>query len=144
MQITQIPNGLWQVADCHNNIIAHFTTEEDAKLFLAIKSVIQNTESAQKAYYNEPIIKNLARATSLLQALIEEAVEALQELPYRKHWVKQQCIQNIDEKAYHKELCDIQLFLWAIVVWSGLKLPDFVQLVRDKQIYNAKRQDHKN
>lgn len=135
----------WQVINKHNNCIANFKSKDDAVLFIGTKSLAKNAKLAQANYYDdEPIAENQARAIDLLHALTEEAIEALRELPSRKAWTTDRNINMpINYDNYFNELCDIQLFLLAIVLWSGLSLSEFLQLSLNKQKINAERADHK-
>lgn len=145
MQIKQTFDG-WQVLNATERCIALFENKQDAELFVATRNMIQKANKAQYAYYdNEPIERNMPRATALLHAMIEEAIEALQEIPNRKHWQKYSYRNRpIDYDAYFNELADIQIFLLAIVLWSGMPLNTFyTQLVTDKLSYNEYRQDHR-
>jgi len=134
-----------KVYNAQGKVIACFAHSEDYKAFKLAKQITNlecSAMQAQEAYYAEPITKNMPRATALLHALTEEAIEALREIPTRKQWANKQTIKPINYEAYFEELADIQLFLLAIVLWSGMDLQAFLSIVLNKQQHNKSRQDH--
>jgi len=130
------------VVDEYEFVFAEFAYRKDAEQYIAFKLFEQRAKEAQQKYYGEPLKLNIIRITQLLYALIEEAVEALREIPTRKAWANKLDTKPINWDLFYEELADVFLFLVAIILWSDISLTEFVLKVLKKQEYNANRKDH--
>lgn len=130
------------VQNKQNEVLARFVSQADAELFMQAKLLCENSERAQQAYYAEAQALKPERLIQLLYALIEEAVEALRELPSRKSWAKNKAEPSQLSDNFFNELADIGLFLLAIAYWAGLSPSQFLSILLAKQQRNATRADH--
>lgn len=92
-------------------------------------------EKMQKDYFWPDYKNNVQYIKEQMLCLINEAMEALNEIPW-KYWKYHQ--QHNNDK-FVKELVDVQLFLVNLIISNGLSTEQFLQLCLEKQQTNISR-----